>query len=302
MSKKGMEFSFTWIFAAFAGAVIIFIAIYAVSAIINGAGDQTNAELTKEFEILLNPLGTNLEEGKQGTVKINKETSIINECDEDSIFGLQKLSVQVNENDVNANRQISQDKYVFSKNIIRSKEFYVFTKPLELPYKIGDLNYIYVDQFCFVNPPESIEREISSLNLKNINITNNVNNCNRQSISVCFSQEPVCKIIVDQLRKEITKDGQTISYAGDELLYAGIFSDKAIYECQIERINKRTNELSKIYSAKSAYMNGQGCTNGLADDLIQYSNLLSNNPSVSAVHTSSENLRRSNELLNCEIF
>ena len=45
----------------------------------------------------------------------------------------------------------------------------------------------------------------------------------------------------------------------DALMYAAIFADREIYECQLERLMQRTEQLASIYDDKASLISNQGC-------------------------------------------
>ena len=50
-------------------------------------------------------------------------------------------------------------------------------------------------------------------------------------------------------------------------MYAAIFSDKEIYECQVKRLMKRTKHLAEIYKEKELIVSQKNCESDLAGDL-----------------------------------
>ncbi len=46
-------------------------------------------------------------------------------------------------------------------------------------------------------------------------------------------------------------------------MYAGIFADKEVYECQLERLVKRIGQLAVIYNSKADFISKQGCNSNL---------------------------------------
>ena len=61
----------------------------------------------------------------------------------------------------------------------------------------------------------------------------------------------------------------------DALMYAAIFSDEKTYECQVQRIMKRVEQLATIYIDKGIFMRAKGCDS----DLVSRLNLLRNSAS-----------------------
>ena len=79
--KKGVEFSFGWLFALIVGAAIIFLAIYAAIKLVGTEREVLEAGIAKELGIILTPVETGLEEGKVvGPIKFASETRVYNNC------------------------------------------------------------------------------------------------------------------------------------------------------------------------------------------------------------------------------
>ena len=58
MNKKGMEFGFAWLFAIIVGGVILFLAIFGVSKLIDTSQEEINTKVAVEFANVLDPLQT----------------------------------------------------------------------------------------------------------------------------------------------------------------------------------------------------------------------------------------------------
>jgi hypothetical protein len=54
---------------------------------------------------------------------------------------------------------------------------------------------------------------------------------------------------------KITKGGKTIEYYSPALMYAGIFSDTTIYECNVKRLMKRLSSQALLYGDESYFIN-----------------------------------------------
>ena len=103
----------------------------------------------------------------------------------------------------------------------------------------------------------------------------------------------------------MTKDGETVNYFGDGLLYAAIISDPEIYECQLKRLTKRASELALLYKAKSEILSSKACSSNLEVDLAAYSieaALFEDSSELGILTDLSDSLGRRNELLSCKLF
>jgi hypothetical protein len=276
--KKGaIEISFGWLFAIIAGAIILFLAIFLGSKIIGSSDETISAETGKEITILLNPLETSFESAQKTSITIPAETKITNFCSNETPFGKQTLQLDQkrfnkwSETDIKIS---SYNKYIFSKEEVTGKKFYLFSKPFDFPFKIANLIYLTSadDIYCFKDAPSEIEKEILNLNQSNMLIEN----CPDESIKICFSGNG-CDIEVDYSEGVVKKEGEIFYFTGiensDALMYAAIFSDKEVYKCQIRRIMLRLKELANLYNNKQKILQETGCDDDIGVDLIELEEL-----------------------------
>ncbi len=308
MRKRGLEFSFAWIFAIIAGAVIIFLAIYATTNIITSTRYETDTETAAQLEVLLNPIETNLESGKLVEIGFSDETRVFPACKDEGRFGRQEIRTStrsgIGKEWGSPGGAISSNvRYIMAERQIEGRQIHVFSKPINMPYKIGDIMIIYSDEYCFINPREEIEDEINSLGLPGITINSSVRNCPRESRKICFEErETGCEVVVYE--NTLSKDGKNIYYE-EEFIMGAIFSDPDNYECQIKRIAARASYLAEVYISKSEYLSSKGCASGLEEDLEIYSEYLDNLDSsvqLSSAYGLSNSLGRKNEALKCKLF
>lgn len=252
--KEGfLEIPFSWLFAIIIGAIVIFFAIYVAVKLINAGGEASSAKTGGEISVLLNPLETSFGEESSTVLSISVESRLSNKCSSLGDFGTQQIIVSQKsggkwqENDVGPS---SQNKYIFSDNVTQGKNFYLFSKPFELPFKVSDLIYLTStnQNYCFIGAGDDINSELAGLNQGNLFTSN----CPSGSIKVCFDSSPGCDIEVNKNLKTVEKNGNTVYFETDALMYGAIFSDPAIYECQIQRLMKRLRELSMVYNDKEA--------------------------------------------------
>ncbi|OGI11592.1 hypothetical protein A3K64_01745 [Candidatus Micrarchaeota archaeon RBG_16_36_9] len=272
-----LDISFGWLFALIAGAVIIFLAIYLSSKLIGTEKETVSAETGKEIGILLNPLETSFESAQTTSISIPTETRIHNTCDETGSFGRQVIQLDQKNFGKWTKTEVDvsfENKYIFSNKEMGGKKFYIFSKPFSFPFKVADLIYMSSsnERYCFMNAPEEIVTELTNLNRSNL-ITKN---CSLSDIKVCFSGN--CQINVDYGAGSVKKGGKIVYFAGTgedskTLMYAAIFSDADVYECQLKRLMLRVKELSQIYGDKSVIVERAGCENNLREDLAKLSSL-----------------------------
>lgn len=315
-NKKGFEFSFGWIFAIIVGAVILFLALYAVSNIVKDERKISDTEAGKQLGIILSPLETGIGSNKITLIHFPIETRIYNDCDIYGNFGEQKISIATKSGVGNAwdkpgKPSIFYNKYIFSPSIIEGKDSTAFSKSLALPFKVTDLIYLIPpEDYCFVNPPRAIEQEIIDSSPKNINVSLSIAECKKGSKKICFGsfRDSKCNTFVDIQEKSVRKGSSKVYYEDDSensLLYSAIFAEPEIYECQLKRLMKRTTELSLLYIAKSQALSPRGCSSNLELDIQIYANAtlsFNNSADLPKIIFMSEELKRRNGLLSCSLF
>ncbi len=319
-NKKALEFGFEWIFAILIGGLVIFLAIYAATQFIDTWGNQKNSEVGKEIGILLTPFETGLETGKTNFITTREETTIFNDCSIEGEFGLQRISSAVSSGigkNTGTPGAIStfKNRYLFSDTSLTGKEFYVLSKPFEFPFKVGDLIMVWSEnqKYCFIQTPNEIKKDIKELNLKNIyNVSTIRDPLCENATNVCFRESGECDIVVDSDR--VTHRGdedRTVYYAQTEnnaLLYAAIFSEPRLYDCQLKRLMKRSLNIAELYQKKSQYLEASGCgAPRLGAYFIAYETALDNiidtdTPDITRAEGATEDLGRENDYLDCKLF
>jgi len=304
MKKGYLQISFAWIFAILVGAVILFLAIFASTKLINTEQTTQDAKTGKEIGILLNPLETSFETGKTTSLSLPVETRIYNKCNNEGNFGRQ--IIQISQKSFNKWTETDIDigfsnKYIFSDRYAEGKKFFLFSKPFDFPFKIADLIYLTSSskKYCFSNTPEDIKEEISDLGQENLLIEN----CPDESIKICFSSRNDCDIEVDYNAEYVKKGTDVMYFEGDTLMYAAIFSDKAVYECQVKRLMQRVDNLALLYKDKATFVSGVGCNSNL--DLIGLSNnanRLTSSASLGQINTIVEEIKDNNYLAECNLW
>ena len=307
INKKGFEFSFAWLFAILVGAVILFLAIYAVTKIIDTGGEASSAKTGKEIGVLLNPLETGFESGKTTELIMPVETIIYNECNPNGNFGKQIVRISQKNfgkwSETNINVGFS-NKYIFSKEDTEGKNFFIFSKPFEFPFKVSDLIYLTSseDNYCFIDAPDEIKEEINESGQENLH----TENCPEEGIKICFSSsEPECEIKVSYLQEHgsVERQGEIVYFETDALMYGAIFSEPEIYECQIKRLMKRESELINIYNEKEKITAEQGCApdvNILA--LGSAINHVQNSEGLYSAYGTAQNTQRENDMARCPLW
>lgn len=306
-NKKGFEISFSWFFAVVVGGFILFLAIYGATKVINTGGEVNSARTGEEIGILLNPLETGFESGQTTLLTLPVETRINNKCEDiTGNFGRQMISVSQKSfgkwspTDIDA---AFQNKYIFSEESIEGKNFFLFSKAFELPFKVADLVYMTSsrDAYCFEDAPGDVKEELADLSQENIFTSD----CPTGSKRICFSitgQE--CYAVVNYNAKEVEKNGGVMYFESDALMYAAVFSDPEIYECQVMRLMGRTSELSSVYIDKSKIISEQGCSNSEVNlfSLRSLTESARDSEDIFSVAREAENVGKENERAECVLW
>jgi len=275
--KRGIQISFAWLFAIIVGAFILFLAIFAVTRITDTSREVVGAKGAKEIGVLLNPLETGFEEARSVLMSVSADTKIHNRCNEIGEFGTQTIRVSQksfgkwSETDIDVG---FSNKYIFSEADVEGRNFYIFSKKFEFPFKVSDVIFITSssDNYCFVEAPDEIANEITDLSQENLYVNNEISKCPAGSKIVCFEQEG-CDVDVRYSWGEVTKNDETLSFVNDAMMYGAIFSDAETYECQVKRLMKRAENLAILYGEKAGLLADEGCS---AISFSSYKNALKN--------------------------
>ena len=316
MARGFLQISFAWLFGIIAGAIILGLAIFFATKIVSTGQYQSSAEVQKEISVLLNPLETGFQSGQVTTLTLAAPTRINVSCDNSGgEFGRQiiRTSQQSFGKWSTQTPGISvQSKYLFSEGVPEGKNFYLFSKPLNFPFKVADLIYITSDSenYCFINTPNNISEELTNLKEPNIKALNEVD-CPSNSIKVCFypggdSCSSANTTVYYSLGQISKSNGEKFTFSGDALMYAAIFSDSKTYGCQIQRLMKREAQLADIYSSKLDLIKSYGCSSGMASDLSSLKSYARSTGDSGAIINSvagiSDKLSRENEIADCRLW
>ena len=313
MNKKGfLQISFPWIFAIIVGIFILFLTIYGITKLIGTQETVQDVKTSREIGILLNPLETSFEEGKTLSLGFPVDTRIFNLCNDIGDFGQQVI--QVSQKSFNKWTRTSIDisfpnKYIFSKDPVEGRDMNVFAKPFDFPFKVTDLIYIIPvnDIYCFHNAPEDVEDDIDRLNLENLMIEN----CSdkKDVINVCFGSVTGvdCRVDVSYGSGYLTKSGATgnMYFTNDALMFGAIFSEKDVYECQVQRLMNRVAILSELYVDKANFISFRVCDTVLNTDLqllASSAKAISSSSGLFTLQTMVEDLERRNSNALCRLW
>jgi len=309
--KKGViEFSFTWLFAIIVGAFILFLAIFFAVKLIDQGKTQTDIELGLEIGILTNPLEMGFESASSNnSFSVPSETKLFSVCGLDGYFGTQQLKVSQKSFGKWSETELAssfKNKYFFASNNASGKKFYLFSKPFEFPFKIADLIYISSEKeiYCFEKADDNIKEEVNSLRQTNLLASN----CSGKNfIDVCEN----CEIKINSVQSYVEKNGERMYFVNDALMFAAIFSEKELYDCQVSRLMKRLQLLASIYEDKASITSSKECkaesvSGGEGANLINLINsakLTEKNPiKIVLMKGEVEEIKEKNSLANCKLW
>jgi hypothetical protein len=113
--------------------------------------------------------------------------------------------------------------------------------------------YVVSDKYCFVDAPESIKKEISDMGNDKISL-----NCSLGSKKVCFGFTN-CDIYVNYGQGTVKKDRETLTFSGDAMMYAAVFSSNSVYKCNMGRMMKRLAIQTDMNVRKAEKLGFDGC-------------------------------------------
>ena len=300
MLMKGGQFNFVWLFAIVAGGAILFLAIYGALSFGDTARFQSDTEVAKSLAIITDPLQAGFAESSFSKILFQLETRVNNVCF-DNGFGKNDISVSTRsgigeEWNLPGGATSIHNKYIFSSGASSGLDYYVFSKSFDFPYKVSDLIFLSVDNYCFVNAPEGVP----GFDVPNIEVehptgvpigvgrpgsTSDGANCSVGDVRVCFGSGDDCDVMVygscssgcDSVYDEgvVVKDGIDMKYVGS-LMYGAIFSDKGVYDCNVRRLLYRAGKIAEEFANKADLMDARNCNTNLKVDLIVWRSLVEN--------------------------
>ena len=343
MEKRG-QFNFVWLFAIIAGGAILFLAVYGAMQAGDTKRFQTDTEVAKSIAIIMDPLQAGFAEGSIGRISFQQETRVNNICFDGAPldtkdrtgqgFGKNDVSVATRSN-VGAEWNSAggatsvHNKYIFSDERNSGFDYYVFSKPFSFPYKVADLTFLTTANYCFLNAPEEVADEIVGLRVPNIEVehptgvplgvglsgsTSDGANCTiANAINVCFGGGGDCDVIVygscsdrcDSVYDEgtvSTKSGE-MKYVGN-LMYAAIFSEKDVYDCNVKRLLYRAGRIAEGFVGKANLMDARNCDSGMQPDLNVWSGLMMDATAgdLMTLRTMAEDIERKNDRELCGVW
>lgn len=313
-TRKKAQFSFVWLFAIIAGGAILFLAIYGAVKTGDSARFQSDTEIAKSISVITDPLQAGFSEGSFGRISFREETRINNICFSGE-FGKNDISVATKSNvgevwNLAGGATSIHNKYIFSSEKTSGKDYYVFSKPFRFPYKVADLIFLTSEHYCFLNAPDEIVDEILGLNIPNIE----VENCTFvDAVNVCFGTGDGCDVMIygacrsgcDSVYDEgtVMKGSDDMKYVGN-LMYAAIFSDKLIYDCNVRRLMYRNGKIAEEFAEKADLMDARNCNTNMKPDLVVWNGLVINASAndLISLRTMADSMERENNRELCGVW
>jgi hypothetical protein len=287
MKKKSMVIPFEWIFAMIVGGAILVLAIYGVTKVMSGGESYSNKKTAEILKSYLESFETGLTTGEAAEINFRKESKIFFEdCSylDNAPFGMQTytFSEKTFNNRFSKKGEPSyiKNKYIFSDEEITGKDFYIFSKPFFMGFRVSDLIIINSKNYCFYQAPNDIKDEIS-LDIDKINFTDDIDECKGEV--VCFGVDnSKCDIVVygecsmncesefsyGKVVKKLASGKKVEMDYINNLWIGAIFSSPDIYECNVKRLMNRFYELGTIYSQKINIIKMKGCDSIIENNLV----------------------------------
>lgn len=322
--KKAQAMQFAWIFSVIVGALFLFLAFYFVGTTLLRQNYEQSTIQAQSMDILMNPfsyLGS-IGATTYKPLELSKKSEINLECSlsSSSDLGYNKITIKGEKEKEFGVPKTVYDKYIFSQKIIEGKKFNALSKPFKMPWRVADIIIIwpYDEKYCFINARSDIKDELSndsstSLNVTNIFFKKYSRSCPPDSIKVCFSGSGSCDIKVnrDPSQKSVEKKGKTVYYIGDNnaLLYAAIFSDSNIYNCNLKRLASRLSHEIDVYSIKARDLSSRHCRDSFdLQSLKSTAGSIKKNTGtitkgqLSSLENAAQTLERENNIADCSLF
>lgn len=302
-----MDISFSWIFAFIIGGFIIFGAIYGVTKFTHIAETGSSAYAATDLGSLLEQLETSAVSAKGIGMTMSVQSRINNGCDLRGDFGNQQITIDEFIRDrwtMGTVPVFFKNRYLFSEKSVEGKRFFFVSLPFDFPFKISNIVFFFqADQkYCFKDAPQKIRRTLSEINKEAFLFENCMNIENVKK--VCFGSG-ACDVVIDLEGGVVKKGMDRFYFQGDTLMLAAIFSDKNVYECQVNRLMLRTKKLSSLYEKKALLVSEKSCSSPVLNDLgffIQNLNTYSDSSDIANLYEEADKLGDKNDASKCRLW
>lgn len=252
--KKG-QIEFGWLFALIIGGAIIFLAVFFSGKIFQTASYQTEAEMTRSLDVIFNPFSSirQAEVSMSKPVSLPQKTDFRISCNSDK--DSQTMSILLEKSKKPFSYSV-KNKYIFAENF-NQKDIWIFSKPFEMPWRVDDLIYIISKDYCFVNSPEDIKKELNGLNSSFIKAVDEIRGCKSDDIKVCFAITG-CDVYIDYMQKTVKTSRKTMPFLDDSTMLGAVF-DQSNYDCNLKRLLSRLDLQTAIMIEKANIISSRGC-------------------------------------------
>jgi hypothetical protein len=311
---KGM-IEFGWLFALIIGAIILLLALIFSRQLIQTETMKEEAALAAGLDILLNPFssigGTTITLAKN--ITLPSKTILNWSCDLNYSIGRNKLIVTSESafgKGLGSPEKVIYNKYIFSPASTTAKQIFVLGKSLELPFRVDDAIYILDRPYCFVNAPSEIKEELEDVAVP-VKFVSAQGSCAPEEKKVCFGQlgQLGCDINVastDGYESGAVTKEKSVNFATRTLLYAAIFSDPEIYDCNVQRLLRRLTNVTDIYLYKADQLLARGCETQnievIEAELVALRTAAASASNINQVAEQAKVIAEKNRLLDCHVF
>lgn len=264
MLKRG-QMEFAWIFAVIVGALILFLAFYFVGTNLLSQKQQQATVQAQSLDILLNPFTQfgNIGATTANIIDLQQKSTIQFECEK-----IQGQGIGTNTITMMAKESVPRvvyDKYIFTASALEARKLQGISMPFNMPWRVADIIILwpYDKTYCFVSAPSSVKDKLGNetstgLNISSLYFKTSSASCPENSTTVCFTGG--CDILVNMQQGSTRKQSETVYFTGESLMYASIFSDKQIYECNVQRLASRLYSEASVYDERARALSSKGCT------------------------------------------
>lgn len=313
MLNKKAVIEFSWIFAVIVGAIILFLAFYFVGTnLLSKQYEQATVE-AYSLDIILNPFS---QFGELKTIEAKPIALPQKSVVEFSCYA-QAQSLGTNEITIASKKErgiprVVYDKYIFAESTVETRKFQALSIPFEMPWRVAEIIILwpYDKKYCFISAPQFIKDTLGNETSTGLNISSiYFDSCPEGSTRVCFQGGSNCDIQINgaqQHKGSTNKQGSVIYFASDALMYASIFSDKEIYNCNLKRLASRLYLETTIYEEKAKALARKGCTvsfniNALKQTSLELSNSVSESK-LNQLWNAAQQIKQQNDIASCSIF
>ncbi|MCX8194278.1 MAG: hypothetical protein N3G19_02880 [Candidatus Pacearchaeota archaeon] len=316
MLNKKAVMEFSWVFAVIVGAMILFFAFYFVGTNLLSKQYERATVEAHSLDVILNPFSQfgELKALDAKPVALPQKSVVEFSCQESTTQSLGTNEIKIISKGEAGIPRVVYDKYIFAEANLETRKFQALSVPFEMPWRVAELIILwpYDKNYCFLSAPQFVKDSLGNETSAGLNISSiYFDSCPENSIRVCFQGGSNCDVQVSGASQHkgstYKKDsGSTIYFVSDALMYASIFSDKEIYNCNLKRLAFRLYLETSIYEEKNKALAQKGCSVyfNLAP-LKQVALELSSSVSESKLNQLwqiAQQIKRQNEMAHCSLF